>query len=120
MVTQQRYRDKVSQMISWGHWFALFNILLSLGLSSSYLFIFDWPDTLAGRIFAFVSWIGHFSFVVFACYLLIVFPLTFIVMSQRLLRLICVALATVGTTLLLFDIRVFRSEERRVGKECRL
>ncbi|HGN3508337.1 TPA: LPS biosynthesis-modulating metalloenzyme YejM [Providencia stuartii] len=107
MVTQQRYRDKVSQMISWGHWFALFNILLSLGLSSSYLFIFDWPDTLAGRIFAFVSWIGHFSFVVFACYLLIVFPLTFIVMSQRLLRLICVALATVGTTLLLFDIRVF-------------
>ncbi|MDV5224723.1 LPS biosynthesis-modulating metalloenzyme YejM [Providencia rettgeri] len=107
MVTHQRYRDKVSQMISWGHWFALFNILLSLGLSSSYLFIFDWPDTLAGRIFAFVSWIGHFSFVVFACYLLIVFPLTFIVMSQRLLRLICVALATAGTTLLIFDIRVF-------------
>lgn len=107
MVTHQRYRDKVSQMISWGHWFALFNILLSLGLSSSYLFIFDWPDTLAGRVFAFVSWIGHFSFVVFACYLLIVFPLTFIVMSQRLLRLICVALATAGTTLLIFDIRVF-------------
>ncbi|MEY1577383.1 LPS biosynthesis-modulating metalloenzyme YejM [Providencia manganoxydans] len=107
MVTHQRYRDKVSQMISWGHWFALFNILLSLGLSSSYLFIFDWPDTLAGRIFAFVSWIGHFSFAVFACYLLIVFPLTFIVMSQRLLRLICVALATAGTTLLIFDIRVF-------------
>lgn len=107
MVTHQRYRDKVSQMISWGHWFALFNILLSLGLSSSYLFIFDWPDTLAGRIFAFISWIGHFSFVVFAYYLLIVFPLTFIVMSQRLLRLICVALATAGTTLLIFDIRVF-------------
>lgn len=107
MATHQRYRDKVSQMISWGHWFALFNILLSLVLSSSYLFIFDWPDTLVGRIFAFVAWIGHFSFVVFACYLLIVFPLTFIVMSQRLLRLICVALATAGTTLLIFDIRVF-------------
>lgn len=107
MVTHLRYRDKVSNMIGWGHWFALFNILLSLVLSSSYLFIFDWPDTLAGRIYAFVSWLGHFSFVVFAAYLLIIFPLTFIVMSQRLLRLLCVALATAGTTLLIFDIRVF-------------
>ncbi|MFG7479823.1 DUF3413 domain-containing protein, partial [Enterobacter hormaechei] len=27
MVTnRQRYREKVSQMVSWGHWFALFNI----------------------------------------------------------------------------------------------
>ncbi|MFB9996648.1 LPS biosynthesis-modulating metalloenzyme YejM [Providencia rustigianii] len=107
MVTHQRYRDKVSNMIGWGHWFALFNILLCLLLSSSYLFIFDWPDTLAGRVYAFVSWLGHFSFVVFATYLLIIFPLTFIVMSQRLLRVICVALATAGITLLLFDIRVF-------------
>ncbi|BBU96236.1 LPS biosynthesis-modulating metalloenzyme YejM [Providencia rettgeri] len=107
MVTHLRYRDKVSNMIGWGHWFALFNILLSLVLSSSYLFIFDWPDTLTGRIYAFVSWLGHFSFVVFATYLLIIFPLTFIVMSQRLLRLLCVALATAGITLLIFDIRVF-------------
>lgn len=107
MVTHLRYRDKVSNMIGWGHWFALFNILLSLVLSSSYLFIFDWPNTLTGRIYAFVSWLGHFSFVVFATYLLIIFPLTFIVMSQRLLRLLCVALATAGITLLIFDIRVF-------------
>lgn len=76
-------------------------------LSSSYLFIFDLLDTLAGRVYAFVSWLGHFSFVVFATYLLIIFPLTFIVMSQRLLRVIYVALATAGLTLLLFDIRVF-------------
>lgn len=107
MVTHLRYRDKVSNMIGWGHWFALFNILLSLVLSSSYLFIFDWPDTLTGRVYAFVSWLGHFSFVVFAAYLLIIFPLTFIVMSQRLLRLLSVALATAGITLLIFDIRVF-------------
>ncbi len=107
MVTHQRYRDKVSQMISWGHWFALFNILLSLVLSSRYLFLFDWPGTLTGRIYAIVSWLGHFSFIVFAAYLLIIFPLTFIVVSQRLLRFLCVALATTGTTLLIFDIRVF-------------
>ncbi len=67
MVTnRQQYREKVSQMISWGHWFALFNILLSLGLGSRYLFIADWPASLAGRIYALVSWLGHFSFIVFA------------------------------------------------------
>ncbi|EFC4436595.1 TPA: cardiolipin transport protein PbgA [Escherichia coli] len=108
MVThRQRYREKVSQMVSWGHWFALFNILLSLVISSRYLFIADWPTTLAGRIYSYVSIIGHFSFLVFATYLLILFPLTFIVGSQRLMRFLSVILATAGMTLLLIDSEVF-------------
>ncbi|EKK2883906.1 LPS biosynthesis-modulating metalloenzyme YejM [Escherichia coli] len=108
MVThRQRYREKVSQMVSWGHWFALFNILLSLVIGSRYLFIADWPTTLAGRIYSYVSIIGHFSFLVFATYLLILFPLTFIVGSQRLMRVLSVILATAGMTLLLIDSEVF-------------
>ncbi|CTV37385.1 LPS biosynthesis-modulating metalloenzyme YejM [Escherichia coli] len=108
MVThRQRYREKVSQMVSWGHWFALFNILLSLVIGSRYLFIADWPTTLAGRIYSYVSIIGHFSFLVFATYLLILFPLTFIVGSQRLMRFLSVILATTGMTLLLIDSEVF-------------
>ena len=108
MVThRQRYREKVSQMVSWGHWFALFNILLSLVIGSCYLFIADWPTTLAGRIYSYVSIIGHFSFLVFATYLLILFPLTFIVGSQRLMRFLSVILATAGMTLLLIDSEVF-------------
>lgn len=104
---RQRYREKVSQMVSWGHWFALFNILLSLVIGSRYLFIADWPTTLAGRIYSYVSIIGHFSFLVFATYLLILFPLTFIVGSQRLMRFLSVILATAGMTLLLIDSEVF-------------
>lgn len=108
MVThRQRYREKVSQMVSWGHWFALFNILLSLVIGSRYLFIADWPTTLAGRIYSYVSIIGHFSFLVFATYLLILFPLTFIVGSKRLMRFLSVILATAGMTLLLIDSEVF-------------
>ncbi|MEE7355399.1 LPS biosynthesis-modulating metalloenzyme YejM [Escherichia coli B12:H4] len=108
MVThRQRYREKVSQMVSWGHLFALFNILLSLVIGSRYLFIADWPTTLAGRIYSYVSIIGHFSFLVFATYLLILFPLTFIVGSQRLMRFLSVILATAGMTLLLIDSEVF-------------
>lgn len=108
MVTNSpRYREKVSQMVSWGHWFAFFNILLSLGLGSRYLFVSDWPASLEGRIYALVSWLGHFSFVGFAVYLLIIFPLTFVVMSQRLLRFLSAILATIGLTLLLVDTEVF-------------
>ena len=94
-------------MVSWGHWFALFNILLAVVLGSRYLFVADWPTTLAGRIYSYVSLVGHFSFLVFATYLLILFPLTFIVMSQRLMRFLSAILATVGMTLLLIDSEVF-------------
>ncbi|MBN7123046.1 hypothetical protein BSU01_15190 [Erwinia billingiae] len=108
MVTnRQRYREKVSQMISWGHWFALFNIIFAFILGSRYLFVSDWPASLAGRIYAFTSWMGHFSFIVFAAYLLIVFPLTFVVMSQRLLRFLSAIIATAGLTLILIDSAVF-------------
>ncbi|MGL5603018.1 MAG: LPS biosynthesis-modulating metalloenzyme YejM [Silvania sp.] len=108
MVTnRQRYREKVSQMVSWGHWFALFNILLAMVLGSRYLFVADWPTTLVGRVYSWISVIGHFSFLVFATYLLILFPLTFVVMSQRLMRFVSAILATVGMTLLLIDSEVF-------------
>ncbi|WP_158783627.1 LPS biosynthesis-modulating metalloenzyme YejM [Pantoea sp. BAV 3049] len=108
MVTnRQRYREKVSQMIGWGHWFALFNIIFAFILGSRYLFVSDWPASLAGRVYAFTSWIGHFSFIVFAAYLLIIFPLTFVVMSQRLLRFLSAIIATAGLTLILVDSAVF-------------
>lgn len=108
MVTnRQRYREKVSQMVSWGHWFALFNILLATVIGCRYLFVADWPTTLTGRIYSWISVVGHFSFLVFATYLLILFPLTFIVMSQRLMRFLSAILATVGMTLLLIDSEVF-------------
>ncbi|WBU50826.1 LPS biosynthesis-modulating metalloenzyme YejM [Kosakonia pseudosacchari] len=108
MVTnRQRYREKVSQMVSWGHWFALFNILLSIVLGSRYLFVADWPTTLSGRVYSYLSVVGHFSFLVFATYLLVLFPLTFIVMSQRLMRVLSALLATAGMTLLLIDSEVF-------------
>lgn len=101
------YQEKVSQMISWGHWFALFNILIILPLASRYLFDSDWPRTLGGRIYAFISLLGHFSFIPFAVYLLILFPLTFIVRSQRIMRIISAIIATTGITLLAIDTEIF-------------
>lgn len=72
----RQYREETSQKITWGHWFALFNIVLALLISSRYAFNADWPNTLVGKLYFFVSLFGHFSFVVFAGFLLILFPLS--------------------------------------------
>lgn len=103
----KQYRDDTSQKISWGHWFAFFNIIIAIVIGSRYAFLIDWPDTLGGKLYFFVSLLGHFSFCVFALYLLVIFPLSFIVKNHRTFRGLTVILATICTTLLLFDTEVF-------------
>ncbi len=103
----KQYRDDTSRKISWGHWFAFFNIIISVLIGARYAFLIDWPDTLGGRLYFFVSLLGHFSFCVFAVYLLVIFPLSFVVKDHRTFRGLTVILSTVCTTLLLFDTEVF-------------
>ena len=103
----RQYREENSQKISWGHWFAFFNILWAVFIGARYAFIIDWPDTLFGKIYFFISLLGHFSFIVFAFYLLVIFPLSFIVKNHRTFRGLTVILATIGNTLLLVDSEVF-------------
>lgn len=104
----RQYREETSQRISWGHWFALFNIVVALLISSRYAFNADWPNTLFGKLYFFISLFGHFSFVVFALYLLILFPLSFIIKNHRAFRGISVIIATFGMTVLLVDTEVFK------------
>lgn len=103
----KQYRDDTSRKISWGHWFAFFNIIIAVLIGARYAFIIDWPDTLGGKLYFFISLLGHFSFCVFALYLLVIFPLSFIVKNHRTFRGLTVIFSTICTTLLLFDTEVF-------------
>ncbi len=103
----RQYRENTSQKISWGHWFAFFNIIWAIIIGSRYAFLIDWPDTLVGKLYFFLSLLGHFSFTVFVCYLLVLFPLSFIIKNDRTFRGISVILATISITLLLFDSEIF-------------
>ena len=107
MFSGKQYRDETSRKISWGHWFAFFNIIIAILIGARYAFLIDWPDTLGGKLYFFVSLLGHFSFSVFAIYLLVIFPLSFMVKNHRTFRGLTVILSTIGTTLLLFDTEVF-------------
>lgn len=104
----RQYREETADRISWGHWFALFNIILAILIASRYAFNADWPNTLSGKLYFFISLFGHFSFVVFAFYLLLLFPLSFVIKNVRGFRAFSVIFATLGQTLLLLDTEVFK------------
>ncbi|NHI01270.1 DUF3413 domain-containing protein [Oceanimonas sp. MB9] len=101
------YRDNVSRLIGWGHWFVFFNILLAMAVSTRYLFAAGLPDSALGIGYMLVSWVGHFAFLTFCTYLLTLFPLTFLVPKLRAVQLMGAGLATGALTLLLVDTQVF-------------
>ncbi|WP_318406886.1 DUF3413 domain-containing protein [Photobacterium leiognathi] len=103
------YKEKVSQLISWGHWFSFFNIIAAMLLGTRYITHSDWPATLIGQLYLLLSWVGHFGFLVFGIYILIIFPASFLIPSQRLMRLFGVLVATVGLTTLLLDTYAYQS-----------
>ncbi|MBY5943741.1 DUF3413 domain-containing protein [Photobacterium rosenbergii] len=105
------YKDKVSQLISWGHWFSFFNIIAAMLLGTRYIAHSEWPASLLGQLYLLTSWVGHFGFLVFGFYILILFPASFIIPSQRLMRLFAVLVATIGLTALLLDTHAYESLE---------
>lgn len=103
------YGERVSRLVGWGHWFAFFNIIAAMLIGTRYITQSPWPDTLFGQFYLAISWVGHFGFLVFALYLLVLFPLTFLVPSRKLFRLLAVCFATVGLTLLLVDTQAYQT-----------
>ncbi|NRF14235.1 DUF3413 domain-containing protein [Vibrio coralliilyticus] len=102
------YGERVSRLVGWGHWFAFFNIIAAMLIGTRYITQSPWPDTLLGQFYLAVSWVGHFGFLVFALYLLVLFPLTFLIPSRKLFRLVAVCFATVGLTVLLIDTQAYQ------------
>ncbi len=102
-----QYRDSVSRLISWGHWFLCFNIVLSMLIAIRFIMATPWPSTGLGQFYLLISWIGHFGFLGFIIFLLTIFPLTFICTNQRILRSLSILIAAAIQTLLLIDTQVY-------------
>ncbi|MGL5948439.1 MAG: DUF3413 domain-containing protein [Aeromonas sp.] len=105
--TGNPYRDNVSRLITWGHWFAFFNILMAMLVATRYVGAIAWPGTWLGVAYLGISWIGHFAFLSFVTYLITLFPLTFVLPKERPLRFVAVIIATLAQALLLVDTQVF-------------
>ncbi|MGG6418074.1 DUF3413 domain-containing protein [Vibrio cholerae] len=102
------YGDRVSRLVGWGHWFAFFNIIAAMLIGTRYISQSPWPETLLGQLYLALSWVGHFGFLVFALYLLVLFPLTFIIPSRSLFRFLAVCFSTLGLTVLLIDTQAYQ------------
>lgn len=102
------YKNKVSELVSWGHWFAFYNMLLALLLGCIYIFNSPFPTTGWGVAYLTTSWIGHFTFLIFAFYILILFPLTFLLPNQRILRFLGSVYATLFISAIFLDAMIFK------------
>jgi len=99
----KNYSKKLLQLISWSHWFAFFNILAAIVLSSYYLFSEGAPDTLLGQIYLITTWVSHTAFLTFISFVLVLFPLILIWPNTKFIRGTASVVFTLGLLLLILD-----------------
>ena len=104
---QSQFSSKVSQLLSWGHWFTFANIGLLLFISLSYLFADSAPTTFVGYLYMFVTWLSHTSFITFIAFVLTIFPLSLVFPYPRHIRGMAAVFATFGASLLTLDAYVY-------------
>lgn len=100
-------RDKVSRLVTWGHWYAFINGLLAAIIATRYVKLLGWPDTLLAQFYSVITLVGHFSFVSFLLYLLLLFPISLILPYSKILRGYAAIMATLAHMVLVYDILVF-------------
>jgi membrane-anchored protein YejM (alkaline phosphatase superfamily) len=106
--TGNKFHDKVSRLISWGHWFTFFNIIIVSLIGLRYIAYSGMADSVVGIIYQFISLIGHFSFLCAAVFMLILFPLAFLIPFPRLYRMIAILISTILITFLIIDTQIFK------------
>lgn len=100
------YKEQVSRSITWGHYFIFINILLACLLGVSYVYAAPPTNDFLSFFYLIVTWLGHMSFLTVVAYLVLFFPLSFIG-NFRYYRVLCVCIAVIAHTILLFDIKIF-------------
>jgi membrane-anchored protein YejM (alkaline phosphatase superfamily) len=96
-------RKQITQQVSWGHWFALANILLASAISSIYLLSSSIADTTLSFIYLITTWLGHTSFITFLGFVILILPLCYKITNLRVLKATASIIAALGLALLAFD-----------------
>ena len=96
-------RQRVSRLVSWGHWFAFYNILVALVIASMYIFAEPLPESLLGQIYLVMNWLGHISFLTFMGFVIAIIPLCYLINNSRLVKGLSSTIAALGQAILAFD-----------------
>lgn len=108
MRQRKQRRDKIARLISWGHWFTFFNILLALAIGTLYIEAAETPASFLGGFYMLISWLGHFAFLPFVVFILLIFPFCLIVPFSKILKGIATLVAAFGLVALIADALFFR------------
>lgn len=100
-------RQKVSRLVSWGHWFAFFNIIIALVIASIYVFSAPFPDNLLAQIYLILNWFGHISFITFIGFVIFILPLCYMLENIRFVKTFASFISALGLALLAFDALLF-------------
>ena len=96
-------RQLVSQLVTWGHWFALCNIIVAICIAGIYLFSSSPPDSILGLVYLITHWFSHIGFLTFFGFVIVVLPLCYLFPNSTFLRVWSSAIAAVGLAFLAFD-----------------
>ncbi|MEI6897317.1 MAG: DUF3413 domain-containing protein [Psychromonas sp.] len=109
--TGNKFHDNVSRLINWAHWFTFFNLILVSLISLRYIKYAGLSDSGLGIGYQFISLVGHFSFLSATIFVVLLFPLAFIVPWQRLYRLFAIIISTAAVSVLIVDTQIFKLYE---------
>lgn len=101
--TESPRRKQITQQVSWGHWFAVANIVLAIAISSVYLLSTPIADTPISFVYLFTTWLGHTSFITFLGFIILIMPLCYQVTNLHVLKATASIIAAIGLALLAFD-----------------
>ncbi len=96
-------RQRVAKLVSWGHWFALANIIIAIVIASIFIFSSPMPSTALGTVYLLGNWFGHIGFLTFFGFVIFILPLCYLVSNTRFIKGIASAVAATGLALLAFD-----------------
>ncbi|GAA0857322.1 DUF3413 domain-containing protein [Aliiglaciecola litoralis] len=96
-------RIMVTKLVSWGHWFALSNIIIAIIIASIYVFATPLPDSFIGVLFLLLNWFSHIGFLTFIGFVIFILPLIYAVPKSRVIRGVGSSMAALALALLAFD-----------------
>ncbi len=104
---QDENQDRDARKVSWGHWFTYVNAIVAVVLGFGYLLPGLGSYGANELAFLVIYGIGQFALVSFILFLMLVFPLAFVIRPCWLFRLYAAAVATLSMTLLVLDLIFF-------------
>lgn len=96
-------RQMVSKLVTWGHWFALCNIIVAIFIAGIYLFSSSAPETALGLIYLIANWFSHIGFLTFFGFVILILPVCYLYPNSSILRLWGSAVSAIGLAFLAFD-----------------